>query len=183
MRRIEEIRTPRLRLRPWVPEDEAAMAAINRDPEVTRHLNRPVDAAAIDAFYGIVAEHWATHGFGFFAVEPHDGPHAGTFIGFVGVAYPTFLPAVAARPELGWRLARETWGHGYATEAAAAARDDARDRLGLDHLISIIHPDNERSQRVAAKLGMQIESQIFNPVLDRDVDVWSADLAGDVPHT
>ena len=78
---------------------------------------------------GRVEEHWEEHGFGHWAVEPLEGPLAGRMIGFVGVAYPTFLPELASRPELGWRLARESWGSGYATEAALLARDDAFTRL------------------------------------------------------
>ena len=76
------------------------------------------------------------------------------------------------RPELGWRLARESWGRGYATEAALAARDDALGRLGATDLMSIIHPDNERSQSVARKLGMHVGFTIHNPLIDRIVDVW-----------
>ncbi len=147
------------------------MAAINRDHEVTRYLNRPVEDA-VTAFAGIALDHWSTHGFGFWAVELRGPRAAASFIGFVGVAYPTFLPELADRPELGWRLARSAWGQGYATEAAVAARDDALDRLGFNELISIIHPDNTRSQRLATKLGMSHERQIFNPVLRRNTDVW-----------
>ncbi len=61
---------------------------------------------------------------------------------------------------------------GLATEAAIAARDSALHRLALASLISIVHSENTRSQGVARKLGMSIESQIYNPVLDCDVDVW-----------
>ena len=75
-------------------------------------------------------------------------------------------------PELGWRLDRTAWGRGLATEAAVAARDDAFVRLGLAELISIIHPENHRSQRVAIKLGMRRALSIENLVLGRDVDVW-----------
>ena len=75
-------------------------------------------------------------------------------------------------PELGWRLARSAWGRGLATEAAAAARDDAFERLGLPELISIIHPENERSKRVAVKLGMRMRGEITNPVFGIDVGVW-----------
>ena len=138
------------------------MVAINSDPEVTEFLNRVMDAAATAAFLARTEEHWAEHGFGHWAVEPLDGPLAGEMIGFVGVAYPTFLPELATRPELGWRLARESWGNGYATEAALLARDDAFTRLALPELISIIHPDNERSRRVATKVGMTIERQVSN---------------------
>ncbi len=148
------------------------MAAINRDPDVIRYLNRPVDEQAVRAFFGLLLDHWDRHGFGFYAVESRAGDTAGQFIGFVGVAYPMFLPGLAERPELGWRLARTAWGQGLATEAATAARDDAFDRLGLEELISSIHPENARSRRLAAKLGMSLEQQVYNPVLDRQVDVW-----------
>jgi RimJ/RimL family protein N-acetyltransferase len=164
--------TARLLLRRWRPEDEAALAAINRDPEVTRYLNRPVDEAATTAFYGACLEHWERHGFGFFAVESRQEGTRGRFLGFVGVGYPAFLPELAARPEIGWRLAPEVWGRGLATEAALASRDDAWERLGLGELISIIHPANEASRRVATKLGMAIERRVQNPVLGRPVEVW-----------
>ena len=101
---MDELLTPRLRLRRWRAADEPLMAAINQDPEVTRYLNRPVDAAAIASFYALVAEHWATHDFGFWAVETREPDPGGEFIGFVGVGYPAFLPELATRPELGWRL-------------------------------------------------------------------------------
>jgi RimJ/RimL family protein N-acetyltransferase len=167
-----ELITPRLRLRSWSSSDEDAMAAINRDPDVTRYLNRSVDAAAVEAFFGLVAEHWSEHGFGFWAIELLQPDASGSFIGFAGVVYPTFLPELADRPELGWRLARSAWGHGYAIEAATAARDNALGGLGLNELISIIHPGNVRSQRLATKLGMTRERQVFNPILKRPADVW-----------
>lgn len=164
-----ELVTPRLRLRHWAPQDEATVASINRDRTVTRYLNRPLDERSVELFYGQVVQHWTTHGFGPWAVELLADRE---LIGFVGVGYPSFLPAVAHRPELGWRLASSSWGHGYATEAATAARDDALGRLGLPSLISIIHPQNVRSQRVATKLGMTVGTQVHNPVLGRAVDVW-----------
>ena len=169
-----ELLTPRLRLRGWGPEDEAPMAAINRDREVTRYLNRPVDERSVEMFYGQILDHWDRHGFGPWVVEPLEG---GGLVGFVGVAYPAFLPAVAHRAELGWRLAPATWGRGYATEAAVAARDDALGRLELPSLISIIHPDNVRSRRVAEKLGMTVGAQVHNPVLGREVDIWETATA------
>ena len=155
------------------------MAAINSDPAVTEFLNRRMDAAATAAFLARTEKHWAEHGFGHWAVEPVAGPLAAVMIGFVGIAYPTFLPELAARPELGWRLSAAPWGSGYATEAALAARDDAFGRLGLDELISIVHPENLRSRRVTTKVGMTIERQIPNPVLGRDVDVWQIDVPRD----
>jgi RimJ/RimL family protein N-acetyltransferase len=164
------LRTPRLALRRWQPGDEVALASIDADPEVARYLNPPLPPAA--DFIGRSMEHWEKHGFGFFAVELREDPGPGRFIGFVGLGYPAFLPELARRPELGWRLARDSWGRGLATEAAVAARDDAFGRLGLDELISIIHPDNAASRRVATKVGMRIEGPVKHAGLDRDVDVW-----------
>jgi len=168
----DELVTARLRLRRWRSQDEAPMAAINRDSEVTRYLNRPVDARAVDTFLAHMLEHWDAHGFGPYAVESREAGGQRRFIGFVGLSYPTFLPELAERPELGWRLARDTWGRGLATEAALAARDHAFTRLRFRDLISIIHSHNQRSRRLAEKLGMSVERQVFNPVIDRQVDVW-----------
>lgn len=172
---IGQLRTDRLLLRTWTPDDAGPMAAINRDPEVSRYLNRPVGPAAVAAFYDLVVEHWERHGFGFFAVESTEEPRCGELLGFVGVAYPSFLPALADRAELGWRLGRAAWGQGLATEAAAQVRDCAFDALGLDEVIAIIHPENRRSHRVATKLGMTVEQQVLNPVLGIPVDVWQMD--------
>jgi len=166
----ERLITRRLLLRTWRPADEPLMAAINRDPDVTQYLNRPVDDEAVQTFFGVVDQHWQEHGFGFWAVELRQAGGGGPFVGFVGVAYPSFLPEVADRPELGWRLARDAWGQGLATEAATAARDDAFSRMGLDEVVSIIHPENARSRRLATKLGMSIERRVHNPVLARDRD-------------
>jgi RimJ/RimL family protein N-acetyltransferase len=148
------------------------IAAISRDPEVRTFLDPDATDESLTSFLPRVEAHWDEHGFGLWAValaEP--GAHE-VLIGFAGVAYPDFLPDVAHRPELGWRLAHDAWGRGLATEAAAAARDDAFARLGLESLISIIHPANERSRRVAEKLGMAFETLVHHPTLGRDIEVW-----------
>jgi RimJ/RimL family protein N-acetyltransferase len=162
------LRTPRLSLRRWLPDDATELAVIDADPEVTRYLNPPVTPAT--RFGERCMEHWEKHGFGFFAVESRE--EAGRFIGFVGIGHPTFLSELAGRPELGWRLARDSWGRGLATEAAVAVREDAFARLGLEELISIIHPENAASRRVATKVGMTIEGTVHHPGLDREVEVW-----------
>ena len=168
-----ELTTPRLRLRRWRASDELPMAEINADPEVTRYLNRPVDPAASRMFLVDAEAHWDRHRCGIYAVETLGGPRRGVLLGFVGLAFPGYLPAFAHRLELGWRLRREDWGRGYATEAASAVRDHAVEALGVHDLVSIIHPENERSRRVAAKLGMTVETEVLNPRIDRLVEVWS----------
>jgi RimJ/RimL family protein N-acetyltransferase len=168
-----QLRTPRLLLRQWRPGDDVVMGQINSDPEVTRYLNRPVGPTATSAFLQGAIAHWDTYGFGFWAVQSLAPEDAGALLGFIGIAHPTFLPELASRVEIGWRLARRAWGRGLATEGAVAARDYALRVVGLDELISIIHPENERSRRVATKLGMTMEQRVRHAGLDRDVDVWA----------
>ena len=179
----EDLLTERLRLRRWLARDEAPMAAINRDPEVARYLNCPTDEAAIAAFFADAAAHWDAYGYGLYAVELLGADER--FVGFAGFSHPTFIPAVADRPELGWRLARSAWGAGLATEAATAVLHHGFGRLGLSDPIAVIHPQNERSRRVATKLGMHPERQVHNPVLGREVDIWQttpgAGRTGDQP--
>ena len=170
---VDELRTTRLLLRRWRASDEAQMACINREPEVGRYLNRPVDDDAVAAFHEVMLGHWQTHGFGPWALESIEAGQEGRFIGFAGLAHvPPFLAAAGPAPELGWRLDPAVWGRGLATEAALAARDDAFDRLALPEIVSVIHPQNHRSARVATKLGMSRQREIDNPVLVRRVDVW-----------
>jgi RimJ/RimL family protein N-acetyltransferase len=77
-----------------------------------------------------------------------------------------------AQPELGWALIREHWGRGYATDAAAAIRDWAHECRSIDRLVSLIAPDNVRSQRVAERLG-GLPSETVTPVdSGRKTVVW-----------
>ena len=149
------------------------MAAINADPEVTRFLGPSSRRGSAFDFYTEVTGHWTEYGFGFWAVESRA---SGELLGFTGVWYPTFVPELADRPEIGWRLAHHAWGRGLATEAALVAREHAFARLQLPALISIIHPDNVRSQRVAAKLGMGVWRHVTG------LEVWRVERgAGSVP--
>lgn len=98
-----------------------------------------------------VAEHIQKHGFGFWAVEVIG---AADFAGFVGLSIPTFEAHFTPCVEIGWRLAFEHWGHGYATEAAHAAVDCGFRRLGLEEIVAFTVPANRRSRRVMERLGM-----------------------------
>jgi RimJ/RimL family protein N-acetyltransferase len=172
-----ELTTPRLRLRHWREQDEAEMAAINNDPEVMRYVSRPTGAAASEPFVTKARSHWHEHGFGMWAVESLEPELSGSCLGFIGIAYPKFLPELASQPEIGWRLAQRAWGRGLATEGALAAREYALSVLRLGALISIIHPENTRSQRVAQKLGMTVFKHVHNPHMDREVEVWQTRVA------
>lgn len=168
-----ELRTKRLLLRPWRDADREPLVALNTHPEVYEFLSTLPDRDWTADFIERSRRHFEEHGFGRFALEARTGDLAGQLIGFCGVAHPTFIPAVAERPELGYRLARPAWGQGFATEAARACRDDAFYRVGLPELISLIDPANTRSQRVAEKVGMTPDQSVHNPLTDTDVTVWS----------
>jgi RimJ/RimL family protein N-acetyltransferase len=163
-RAADELTTERLRLRRWRPDDEPNITTLSADPEVARYLG-PNAGPYVERY----ERHWHEHGFGLWALERLDQDGC---IGFVGIARPTWLPPVAHRIEIGWRLAHAEWGRGYATEAARAARDHAADALGVTNLIAIIHADNHRSQRVAEKLEMTFAHWVHSPSLGIPVQVW-----------
>jgi RimJ/RimL family protein N-acetyltransferase len=139
------IRTERLVLRQWRDDDRAPFAALNADPVVMEHFPSTMTREQSDAFDDFNIRTIRERGWGLWAVDAD-----GMFIGFVGLNEPRFMPGV----EVGWRLARAAWGHGYATEAARAAVAFARDDLRLDEVVSFTATTNLRSQRVMQRLGM-----------------------------
>ena len=158
------VRTDRLLLRRWRPRDAEPLAALNADPEVMRFIGggRSLARADSDALLRRFEDEWHERGFGLWAVEEHAAP--GVLLGFCGLTVPAFLPAVLPAVEVGWRLARPAWGRGIATEAAGAALTWAWGHLETREVISIVHPDNERSLRVCAKLGMTSRPDRIHPV-------------------
>lgn len=152
--RVVRLETARLELRLFRPEDLGAFAAMNADPEVMRYIGagQTHDRARAADTLERIRWHWAEHGFGRWAIERASD---GVFLGFCGVGFPTFTPEVATRPEIGWRLAREHWGHGYATEAAIAARDHFFATGSWSEIISLSDPRNVASHRVMRKIGMR----------------------------
>ncbi len=143
--------TSRLKLRDWTPADAGPFAAINRDPRVMEFFSRPLDRDESDAFLARNQADIDANGYGLYAVEVKDN---GRFIGYVGLARPTFQAHFTPAIEIGWRLAREAWGAGYATEAAHAVAGHAFGPLGLDALVSFTADWNRPSRRVMEKIGM-----------------------------
>src|SRR5438093_7681913 len=109
---IPEISTARLLLRRWRHGDRAPFAAMNADPAVMEHFPNPLDRGASDDLVGRIVGHWAEHGFGLWAIERRDDR---AFLGFTGLAKPSFDAHFTPAVEVGWRLAREAWGYGFAT--------------------------------------------------------------------
>lgn len=146
--------TPRLRLRPWREEDRAAFAALAADPEVMRDLGGPLDRARSDAKLDRYRAAFDRHGFCRWAVETLSDE----FLGYAGIMPLGPDHPVGPSVEIGWRLMRRAWGHGYATEAAGAALRDGFGRLGLAEILAYTAPANLRSQAVMARLDLRRDS-------------------------
>lgn len=144
------LRTARLLLRPWRASDRVLFAAINADPKVMEHFPRTSTREESDAGADRIVARMEQQGFGLWAVEV---PGIADFIGFIGL---NPADAVLGRPvlEVGWRLAAEHWGRGYATEGARASLAHAFDVLGKDEVVSFATTANQRSRHVMEKLGL-----------------------------
>jgi RimJ/RimL family protein N-acetyltransferase len=162
------IGTNRLVLRAARPDDADAFARVFCDPEVMRYVGegRALSAVELDAIVGRMMRYLAEDGFGQLAVERRaDGRLLGR-AGFLPLDPVTWRSGSRrevgrrAEIEIGWTLEREAWGHGYAFEAATALVEHARDVLRLRRLVSLIQHGNERSVRLAERLGECYERDV-----------------------
>jgi RimJ/RimL family protein N-acetyltransferase len=150
--RVVTLTTQRLILREMTDADLDDMAALLGDEEVMRYYPRPKTREEAQGWIDWNRGLYSEQGFGLWLMTLAE---TGEFVGDCGLTV-QHVDEVA-EIEVGYLVRAELQGNGYATEAAAAARDFARDNLGLHRLIAIINPANTPSQRVAAKIGLQPE--------------------------
>ena len=148
------LETERLILRRWQPRDLKPFAALNGDRGVMEHFQKPLSGAESDAMVGRLEDRWAADGIGFTVAERRAD---GAFVGMVGLARVRLAMATPLNGavEVGWRLARQHWGQGYATEAARAWLAHGFAALRLDEIIALTVPANLPSQAVMQRLGMR----------------------------
>jgi RimJ/RimL family protein N-acetyltransferase len=147
---MAEISTERLIMRGWRESDLAPWAAMNADPEVRQYLGPLLTFEQASAWVLTFQDDLDRYGFGFWAVEVRA---SGEFIGFTGLGtVDDEMPFTGV--EVGWRLARPAWGHGYATEAALAALEYGFDIMGLPEIVAVTMARNLRSQAVMRRIGM-----------------------------
>jgi RimJ/RimL family protein N-acetyltransferase len=144
--------TERLFLREWRDTDIEAFIAMNADPVVMEYFPETYPEERTRRFVARIRECWAERGYGLWAVERQG---TGRFIGYVGLWPATFPAHFTPAVEVGWRLAADQWGHGYATEGARAALTYGFETVGLDEIVSFTSALNVRSLRVMERLRMQ----------------------------
>ena len=146
--------TPRLLLRMWREDDLEPYARMVADPEVVRFLGdgKPLSRAEAWRQMALIVGHWHLRGYGMWAVEERS---TGRLAGRIGFFNPEGWPGF----ELGWTLAREHWGKGYATEGAGKALEYLFRQTSREEVISLIRPENEASIRVAERLGESLEGR------------------------
>jgi RimJ/RimL family protein N-acetyltransferase len=169
--KTQSIETERLRLRRWKADDVAPYGAICADPAVMRWIGNG-ETRTIEQCAEAVAcfeQSWNQHGFGLFAVDLRE---TNRFIGFIGLSIPDFLPEVLPAVEIGWRLARNLWGRGLATEGAKAALRFGLEDRHLDRIVSIHQIGNAASERIIEKLGLRLERETIDPTCGRPVRVY-----------
>ncbi len=145
------IETERLLLRPWRDSDREPFYRITSDPRVMQFFPAIPTRAQSDALIDRCQEHFARHGFTFFASESRE---TGRLAGFIGLAHTPFQAHFTPCVEIGWRLACEYWNRGLATEGARAALRFGFEQSGLAEIVAFTVPANLRSRRVMEKLGM-----------------------------
>ena len=146
-----ELRTDRLYLRRWRATDLQPFATLNADPRVMEHFPAQFSCEESDALAARIEDHFEQHGFGLWAVEI---VNIAPFAGFIGLSVPRFEAHFTPCVEIGWRLAAEFWGRGYATEGAQAVVAFGFEQLLLPEIVSFTVPSNLRSRRVMERLGM-----------------------------
>ena len=159
---MHSVETARLYLRRFDSGDLDAFAAMNADADVIRYIGdgKPQTRSQTQMRLNAILDHWDHHGFGLCAIVDK-ATHE--FIGFCGLQYLNSTSEI----EIGYRLAKEFWGRGIATEAASASLKYGFDELGLDRIVAVVHPENVVSQRVIQKIGLQYvkDARFYNSEL------------------
>ena len=157
------LRTPRLGLRRWRPADMDPFVRMNQDQEVMEYFPRLWTPAESAALVDRIEAHFEEYGYGLYATDRLD---SGDFIGFVGLSRPTFEAWFTPCVEIGWRLRRDAWGLGFATEAARAVLHYGMEEAGLEKILSFTAIVNGRSERVMQKIGMTRIGEFDHPRIE-----------------
>lgn len=157
------IKTPRLGLRNWQPSDLEPFAEMNSDEAVMEYFPKTLSKEESLDLYNRLKEHFEKHGYTYFAAETISDKK---FIGFIGLAYQTYEAHFTPCVDIGWRLRREAWGKGYATEGAKACLDFGFNKIKLEEIYSVTPLPNLKSVNVMKKIGMKKVGEFGHPNIE-----------------
>ncbi|WP_342527317.1 GNAT family N-acetyltransferase [Chryseomicrobium sp. FSL W7-1435] len=157
------IETPRLKLRDWKDSDLEPFQYLNADEKVMRFFPKALSKKESDVFCQAIIAEIKECGFGLYAVEMKETKE---FIGFIGFHRATFESDFTPCIEIGWRLKKEAWGKGYATEGAKACLEYGFEELGFDEIFSLTADINEPSKQVMRKIGLEFVKKFDHPRVD-----------------
>jgi RimJ/RimL family protein N-acetyltransferase len=155
----------RLGFRNWVDTDIPLMTAISADPEVMEYFPAPATPEQTLAFINRMKQMFADEGYCYFAV---DLLATGNFIGFIGLCKQTYEASFTPCVDIGWRLDKAFWNHGYATEGAKRCLQFGFEQIGLTNIKAIATATNLKSFRVMEKIGMRKQLAFQHPMLIGD---------------
>ena len=154
------IKTERLVLRKWMQADSIPFAEMNKDKEVMQYFPSVLSDEETAAMINRIGLHFEKYGFGLYALEKISTKE---FIGYTGFMIPSFESFFTPCVEIGWRLRKEDWGKGYATEAAKACLHYGFETLGFEEIYSFTSKINLRSEKVMQAIGMIKEGEFDHP--------------------
>jgi len=159
------IETPRLILRDWKEEDLEHFRKLNSDEEVMKYFPKTLSEEETDSFYNAINKEFKDYNYGLYAVEVKATKE---FIGFIGFHRATFEADFTPCVEIGWRLKKDAWGKGYATEGAKACLEYGFTNLNFKEVYSFTAKINRPSQNVMKKIGMHFVKEFNHPKIERN---------------
>ncbi|AZS14350.1 GNAT family N-acetyltransferase [Paenibacillus lutimineralis] len=159
------LETSRLLLRDWEENDLVPFSRLNADEQVMKYFPKTLSTEETNGFYQSIIAELKECGFGFYAVEVKENKD---FIGFIGFHRATFESDFTPCIEIGWRLKKEAWGKGYATEGAAACLQYGFNNLGFNDVYSFTADVNTPSKNVMIKIGMSFIKMFHHPKVEKD---------------
>lgn len=155
-------KSERLGFRNWTLEDLDALAALNADEEVMKYFPTTLTFMETESLLIRLQQQFDNHGYTYFSTIELETDKC---IGFIGLAYQDYEAPFNPAVDIGWRLDRDAWGKGYATEGAKACLDYGFNTLNLSQIVAVCTLNNQTSERVMQKIGMKKQSEFKHPKL------------------
>ena len=153
-------KSDRLGFRNWTNEDLEEFAKLNSDEEVMEHFPKTLSKKEVEKFIDRLKKHFEENGFTYYATEILETKE---FIGMIGLAFQEYKTNFTPAVDIGWRLKRNAWGNGYATEGAKKCLEYAFNELGINRIISVCTIKNKKSENVMKKIGMTKKGEFNHP--------------------